>query len=88
MNFFDKLLLPSQCGFRKGYSSRHCLLALLEKFKKSADNKNKFGTLLSDISKAFDCIDHKHLIAKLFWYGISPSDLNLIHSYLTTELQG
>ena len=31
MIIFDKTLLPSHCGFRKGHSSQHCLLAILEK---------------------------------------------------------
>ena len=65
-DYFDKILLPSQCGFRKGYSSQNCQLAILENFKKSADHGNEFGALLTDLSKAFDCIDHKLLIAKLF----------------------
>ena len=65
-DYFDKILLPSQCGFRKGYSFQHCLLAMLENFKKSVDDGNEFGALLTDLSKAFDCIDYKLLIAKLF----------------------
>ena len=55
---------------------------MLEKFKESVDKGNEFGALLTDLSKAFDCIDHKLLTAKLFWYGVSPSPLNLISSYL------
>ena len=31
--YFDEILLPSQCGFCKGYSSHHCLLAMLQNFK-------------------------------------------------------
>ena len=58
------ILFPSQCGFRKGYSSQNCFLAMLENFKKSADNGNEFGALLTNLSKAFYCIDHKLLIAK------------------------
>ena len=27
------------------------------------------------------------MIAKLFWYGVSPSALNLIHSYLTNRTE-
>ena len=66
-DYFDKILFPSQCGFCKGYSSQCCLLARLEDFKKPVDNGNKFRPLLNNLSKAFDCIDHKLLIAKIFW---------------------
>ena len=79
---FDKILFPSQCGFLKGYSSQQYLLAMLEKFKKSADNRNEFGALLTNLSKVFDCIEFKLLIAKLLWYGVSPSAPNLIQPYL------
>ena len=86
-DYFDKILLPSQCGFRKEYSSQHCLLALLKNFKKSVDDGNEFGALLTDLSEAFDCIGHKLLIAKLFCYRVSPTALNLIHSYLRNKTQ-
>ena len=68
---------------------QHCLLAILENYKKSSDNGNEFGALLTDLSKAFDCIDYKLLIAKLFCFcfGVSPSALNLIHSYLSNRTQ-
>ena len=79
--------LYDQCGFRKGYSSLDCLLAMLENFKESADNGNEFGALLTNLSKAFDCIDYKRLTAKLSWYGVSSSALNLIHSYLKSRIQ-
>ena len=60
---------------------------MLEKFKESVGKGNEFGALLSDLSKAFDCIDHKLLIAKLFWNGVSPSSLNLIFSDLSDRTQ-
>ena len=40
-----------------------------------------------DLSKAFDCLNHKLLIAKLSAYGFSPSALRLIHSYLSERKQ-
>ena len=68
IHYFDDMLSPIQCGFRKGFSMQHCLLVMLEKLKESVDKGNEFGTLLTDILKAFDCIDHhKLLIEKLFW---------------------
>ena len=30
---------------------------MTEKFKESVDKGNAFGSLLTDLSKAFDCID-------------------------------
>ena len=80
--YFETILLPNQCGFRKGYSAQNCLLLMIEKFKEAIDNGNKFGALLTDLSKAFDCIDHSLLIAKLHFYGVSPLSLKLILSYL------
>ena len=51
------------------------------------DKGNEFGALLTDLSNALDCTDHKLLIEKLFWYGVSPSSINLIFSYLSTQTQ-
>ena len=61
----DKFLSKYQCGFRKGYNAQHCLLAMIEKWKKAVDNGNVFGALLTDLSLAFDCLPHDLIIAKL-----------------------
>ena len=39
------------------------------------------------MSKAFNCIDHKLLIVKLYSYGISLSSINLLSSYLNNLQQ-
>ena len=56
-DYFGNILFPSQCGFRKGYSAQHCLLVMIEKFKEAIDKSNEFGALLTDLSKAFYCIN-------------------------------
>ena len=61
----DKVLSKYQCGFRKGCNAQHCLLVMIEKRKKAVDNGNVFGALLTDLSKAFDCLSHDLIIAKL-----------------------
>ena len=82
-NFFSKF----QCGFRKSYSTQQCLLALIEKWKSAIDKGKSFGALLTDLSKAFDCLPHELLIIKLHSYGFSLNALRLIHSYLSNRKQ-
>ena len=80
-------LSPLLCGFREGYGTQHALLRLIETCKKTLDNGGFAGALLMDLSKAFDCLNHELLIAKLSAYGFSPSALRLIHSYLSERKQ-
>ena len=46
-----------------------------------------FKTLLTDLSKAFDCRQHDLIITKLNAYGFSLSASKLIHNYLTHRKQ-
>ena len=46
-----------------------------------------YGILLTDLSKAFDCISHDLLIAKLKAYGFSYKSLSLIKNYLSNRYQ-
>ena len=83
----DSLLSQYQCGFRRGFSAQNCLLATLEKWKSSVDKEKAFGVLLTDLSKAFDCLSHKSIIAKPNAYGFSLSALKLMQSYLSERKQ-
>ena len=85
--YFETILSPNQCGFRKGFSAQHCLISLIEKWKKSIDNGGAFGALMTDLSKAFDCLSHELLIAKLEAYGFDEKSLKLIYNYLSNRKQ-
>ena len=60
---------------------------MLEKWKKAVDTKKVFGAFLTDLSKAFDCLPHDLIIAKLSAYGYSLPALNLIQNYLANGKQ-
>ena len=60
---------------------------MLEKWKKSTDKGKVFGALLTDLSKAFDCLNHDLLIVKLSTYGFGLPALRLIHDYLLNRRQ-
>ena len=60
---------------------------MIEKWKKAVDNKKVFGVLLTNLSKAFDCINHDLLIAKLHACELSFPALKLTQDYLQNRKQ-
>ena len=86
-SYFEKIFSKFQCGFRKGYNAQNCLLVLIEKWKESIDNGGAFGALLTDLSKAFDCLSHDLLISKLDAYGLDRKSLKLVYNYLSNRKQ-
>ena len=75
------------CGFREKYSTQHALIRLIESCRNCLDNKGFVGMVLIDLSKAYDCLPHDLLIAKLACYGFGSGSLHLIYSYLTGRKQ-
>ena len=57
--YFDNLFSKFQCDFRKGFNAQHCLITMIEKWRRTVDGGGQAGALLTDLSKAFDCIDHE-----------------------------
>ena len=85
--YIDKYLSPYLFGFRKGHSTEQCLNVMIESWKKALDKKQQVGAVLTDLSKAFDCINHKLLMAKLEAYGIGQKALHFIYDYLSKRKQ-
>ena len=76
-----------QTGFQKGFNAQTCLVAMLEKFRKCLHDGGEFAVLLTNLSKAFECLPHDLLIAKHHAHGFDTLSLKLIHSYLTERYQ-
>ena len=75
------------CGFGKGHSTQHALLNLLKNLQKTLDKSGLTGTVLMDLSKAYDSLPHDLLIAKLSAYGFEDSATSLISDNLSKRYQ-
>ena len=60
---------------------------MIEELKIARDDKEFCTAILTDLSKAFDCICHDLLIAKLNAYGFDRNVLKLIYDYVSDSSQ-
>ena len=64
----QKILHPQQFGFRKGHSTEHAIAQLVDQISESFENDNYTVGIFTDLSKAFDTVDHTILLKKLEIY--------------------
>ena len=83
----NDILFPDQYGFRKNHSTSDAVLKLLDKIYDGYNRDQFLGTVMLDLSKAFDTVDHGILMSKLYNYGFRGTVYNLIKSYLTDRKQ-
>ena len=82
-SIFDNYL----AAFRKGFGCQTTLLRLAEDWKKDLDKQQYVGAVLIDLSKAFDCLPHDLITAKLSAYGLSVDACDILNSYLSNRKQ-
>ena len=75
------------CGFRKAHNTQHVLCKLIQSWQKALDNSDYVGPVFMDLSKAYDCIAHVLLIAKLEAYVPDKTSLQLLRDYLSNRKQ-
>ena len=73
---------PNMSGFLRGHSTATALIKLTDDWRKFLDEKQEVGVVAIDLSKAFDCICHNLLLAKLKAYGLHDTALKLLRSFL------
>ena len=86
-DFMSTKLSTLLSGFRKGYGSQHALLHMLHNWRIQLDQGRTVAAVLMDLSKAFDCINHDLLIAKMHAYGVSKQAIKLLRNYLSNRRQ-
>ena len=80
-------LYEQQFGFRKSHSTSHAVNYSIDHIQKARKNGNHVLGIFIDLSKAFDTIDHKFLLYKLYNSGIRGNAYDLLNSYLTNRKQ-
>ena len=69
-DYSEKNLNTLLCRFRKAHSTQHALFKLLQAWQEELDKSGFVGTILMDLSKAYDCLPHDLLVAKFEAYCI------------------
>ena len=85
--FGENTLNSIICASWKAHSTQHVLFELLQSLQKEIDNHSFVGTILMNLSKAYNCISHELLIAKVHSYGAAKNSLKLILNYLSRRKQ-
>ena len=78
---------PFISAYRKNYNTQHVMIRLLEEWRENVDKNYIVGGVLMDLPKAFDCIPHGLLLAKLAAYGVDENLVCYIYSYLIHRKQ-
>ena len=83
VRFMEEYFSSLISAYRTNYSSQIVIIQLLEEWRKKLDDN---FAVLTDLSKAFVCIPHELLIAKLAAYDLSEEALIYILSYLSNQV--
>lgn len=83
----NKIFVNQQYGFMKGQSTTDAAVRLISHIINAWEKSYDAIAIFCDLSKAFDCVDHCTLLAKLTHYGLTDRALKLIKSYLEARLQ-
>ena len=85
--WLNKIYNDSLSAFRAGYNCQHVLIGITEKWREMKEAKEIPGLLLVDLSKAFDCLTHSLITAKLKVYGMDSKSNTLLTDYLSGRSQ-
>ena len=83
----NKLLNKFQSAYTKNYSCTTVLVDIADFIFDAFDNGELVILVLLDYSKAFDCANHKLILAKARALGFMDSALALLESYLWDRKQ-
>ena len=83
----NNLFFLFMSAHKESYNTQHVLIRLFEEWRKNLDNNYFTGVVLMNLSKAFYCISHDLVIAKLAAYVFGKNMIRYIYSYLKSRKQ-
>jgi hypothetical protein len=86
-DYFHNIFSPYLSAYRQRHNCEQVLIEFITTWKKALDDNKYFGAVMMDLSKAFDCLPHTLIIAKLNAYGFSLNSCLLVLSYLSHRKQ-
>ena len=83
----NEIILEEHHGGRRFHSTVTAMSVIEEAARRNIDN-NKLGVIIStDLTAAFDTVNHRILAEKLKYYGLKGNMLGLLKSYLNQRFQ-
>ena len=87
MYFNNDIFSQYLSGYRSGYGCQDVLLHFISLCKEALDDGDVGLALLTDLSKAFECLQSKIPICKLRAYGLSVDACELLKNYFCERKQ-
>ena len=80
-----KLIYMYQSGFRTNHSIDFCLTQLRDLIATGMNKQMQTGTILVDLQKAFDTLDHGFSLEKIKYFGFRASVIKWFESYISNR---